>query len=227
MPEIPSWIQVFVCVGIGLLFVAVPLRLIHESTKGMRDRNRRAEDLAARLRERFGEVKLHYGVFGPPLVRFQREGRGAILWEPSEHELELRLDPKVPPPFPAIVRTRGFWNPGFTMMWDSLRLLRRFRAYEPLIDDSMVIYSTPVFGSYLRDLAQDGLPAGGKPSGLAESLVVLRRAPGVERFEFRMSPGGGFRVRFRMRADDLLYRADELESIVHHTFRMYDLLVLR
>jgi hypothetical protein len=41
-----------------------------------------------------------------------------------------------------------------------------------------------------------------------------------------MSPSGGFRLSFLLRADDLLYRADELEAAVHHAFRLYDFLVL-
>jgi hypothetical protein len=72
----------------------------------------------------------------------------------------------------------------------------------------------------------DGIPAEGKPTGLAESLIILRKMPGVRRFELRMSPSGGFRLAFKLRADDLLYRAEELESAVHHAFQIYDLMVL-
>jgi hypothetical protein len=100
------------------------------------------------------------------------------------------------------------------------------RTHDPLIDDTLAIYASEPFGAYLRELALDGIPAQGKPTGLAESLVVLRRLPGVRHFEFRMSPASGFRLTFLLRADDLLYRPDDLEAAVHHAFRLYDLLVL-
>jgi hypothetical protein len=111
-------------------------------------------------------------------------------------------------------------------MWESFRVLSRILTHDPLIDDSVALYATPIFGSYLRDVALDGMPAEGKPTGLAESLVILRQLPGVKHFELRMSPSGGFRVSFLLRSDDMLYRPEELESAVHHAFQLYDLLVL-
>ena len=112
------------------------------------------------------------------------------------------------------------------MMWESFRILPRILTHDPLIDDSIALYATPIFGSYIREAALDGIPAEGKPTGLAESLVILRKMPGVRRFELRMSPSAGFRLSFRLRTDDLLYRPEELESAVHHAFQLYDLLVL-
>src|SRR5581483_12209856 len=110
-------------------------------------------------------------------------------------------------------------------MWESFRVLSRILTGDPLIEDAIALYATPIFGSYLREAALDGIPAEGKPTGLAESLVILQRMPGIRRFELRMSPSGGFRVSFRLRADDLLHRPEELESAVHHAFQLYDLLV--
>jgi hypothetical protein len=226
MIEIPSHIQIFVLVGVALVVLIVPIRILYEMTKDTRERTRRLQELAERLKERLGAVRFSRGIFGPHRIHFTYEGRPATLFQAADKELSIHLEPKVEPKFHAIVRTRGPIVLPFAVMWESLRLLRRIRTFDPLIDESMAIYATPVFGNYLRDLALDGIPAQGKPTGLAESLVVLRRAPGVRRFEFRMSPVGGFRISFELRADDLMYRPDELESAVHHAFRLYDLLVL-
>jgi hypothetical protein len=195
-------------------------------TKGARDRMRRLHDLADRLKERFGAVQLERGVVGPGRIHFTHEDRPATFLQPGEDELILRLEPEIQPKYPVLIETRGRIDWGWAVMWDALRFLPRVRTHDPLIDDTLAIYASAPFGSYLRELALDGIPAGGKPTGLAESLVILRRLPGVDRFRFLMSPGGGFRLSFRLRADDLLFRPDELEAAVHHAFRLYDLLVV-
>lgn len=226
IPQIPVWIQAFVLAGIGVVILIVPIKVLFEMTRGARDRVRRLHDLADRLKERFGAVQTERGFFGPSRIHFTHEGRAATFLQPDEDELVLRLEPKVRPKFPVLIETLGPISWGFAVMWDSFRILKRVRTHDPLIDDTLAIYASGAFGGFLRELALDGIPAQGKPTGLAESLVVLRRLPGVRRFEFRMSPPGGFRISFRLRADDLLYRPDELEAAVHHAFRLYDLLVL-
>ncbi len=226
MIDIPPWIQTFVLVGIAVVVMAVPIKVLYEMTKGSRDRTRRMQDLADRLRERFGNVAFERGLLGPHRIRFTYEGRPATVVQPDDDEIAIRLEPKVAPKFHAVVRTRGRISWPFTVLWESLRPLRRIRTFDPLIDESIEIFATSVFGGYLRELALDGIPAQGKPTGLAESLIVLRRAPGVRRFELRMSPVAGFRLWFQLRADDLVYRPDEMESAIHHAFRLYDLLVM-
>ncbi len=226
MIEIPNWIQAFVLVGIALVVLIVPIKIVWEMTKGSRDRSRKADDLAARLKERFGGVRLEGGILGPQRIHLTSEGRPAVVFQPEPDELVIRLEPKVAPKFHAVARTRGRLSLPFAVMWESLRILPRHRTFDPLIDESIDLYASGPFGAYLRELALDGLPAGGKPTGLAESLIVLRRTPGARMFELRMSPAGGFRLRFLLRADDVLYRPDELEAAVHHAFRLYDLLVL-
>lgn len=226
MPQIPDWIQMFVLVGIGALVIVIPLKVLYDMTKGARERTRKLEELAARLKERFGEVKFERGLLGPHRLEVKLEGRSATLFQPDPDVVVLRLEPKVAPKFHAIVRTRGAFEWPWAFMAESFRLLRRVRTSDPLIDESILIYATPVFGNYFRELALDGIPLEGKPTGLAESLIVLRRTPGVKEFEFRMSPAGGFRLAFRLRTDDLLFRPDEMEAAVHHAFRLYDLLVL-
>jgi hypothetical protein len=218
MIEIPTWIQAFVLAGVVLVALVVPFRILYEMTKESRDRTRRLQDLTDRLKERFDAVRLNRSFFGLRSIRFTHEGRPVTLLQPARDEFLIRLESKVEPKFHAIMRTRSPMDPPFTFMRESIRFLRRIRMGDPLIDDLMAIYATPIFGGYLRESMLD------KPTGLAESLVVLRRMVGVRRFELRISPTGGFRVKFR--ADDLLNRPDDLESAVHHAFRIYDLLVL-
>ncbi|HEV3029529.1 MAG TPA: hypothetical protein VG457_18270 [Planctomycetota bacterium] len=226
MIEIPYWIQVFVLIGIALVVVVVPIRILYEMTKDSRDRSRRFQDLADRLKEKFGAVEAHRTIFGMSRIEFQHDGRPAAVYQPGDDEILIELEPKIQPKFHLIARSRGAVAPPIAVMWESFRILPRILTHEPLIDDAIALYATPIFGSYLREAALDGIPAEGKPTGLAESLVILRKMPGVRRFELRMSPAGGFRVSFRLRADDLLYRPEELESAVHHVFQLYDLLVL-
>lgn len=224
-PSIPPWIQAFVLIGVGLVFLIVPIKVLFEMTKGARDRMGKLRDLADRLKERFGSVHVERGVFTPSRIRFTHEGRSATIVRPEDDELTLSLETKLRPAFPMIIRTHGLVDWNFAVLWDSFRYLRRFKTYDPLIDESLAIYSTAPFGDLLREMALDGIPAQGKPTGLAESLVVLRRLPGVHRMEIRMSPASGFRLMLHLRADDMLYRPDDLEAAVHHTFRLYDLLV--
>jgi len=216
----------FVLIGIALVVIVVPIRILYEMTKDSRERSRRFQDLADRLKEKFGTVEPHRTMFGMSRIAFQHEGRPAAVYQPSDDELLIQLEPKIEPKFHVIARTRRALTPPLALMWESFRILPRILTHDPLIDDSIALYATPSFGSYLREAALDGLPAEGKPTGLAESLVILRSMPGVRRFELRMSPAGGFRVSFRLRSDDLLHRPEGLESAIHHAFQLYDLLVL-
>ena len=224
--EIPHWIQVFVLLGIALVIIAVPIRILFEMTKDSRDRGRRFKELSDRLKEKFGAVEIRRTMFGISRIRFSHDGRPVTIFQTADDEILIQLEPKIEPKFHVIARTKGAVTPPIAVMWESFRVLSRILTHDPLIDDSVALYATPIFGSYLRDVALDGIPAEGKPTGLAESLVILKQLPGVKRFELRMSPSGGFRVSFLLRADDMLYRPEELESAVHHAFQLYDLLVL-
>ncbi len=226
MIEVPHWIQVSVLLGVALVVIVVPIRILYEMTKDSRARSKRSQDLTQRIRERFQEVSRHPGVFGQERIEFKYEGRSATILQPADDQIMIRLEPKIEPKFHLIARTRGSMTPEVKIMWDSLRVLSRIRTNDPLIDESVAIYATPIFGNYLREALLDGIPAEGKPTGLAESLVILRRMPGIRWFELRMSPGGGFALTFSLEADDLLYRPDELEAAVHHVFQLYDVLVM-
>jgi hypothetical protein len=226
MIEIPHWIQAFVLIGIALVVIVIPIRILYEMTKDSRERSRRFQDLADRLKEKFGAVETHRTIFGMPRIEFKHDGRPATAYQPGDDEILIELEPRIEPKFHLIARTRGTLVAPVAVLWESFRILPRVLTRDPLIDDTIALYATPSFGSYLREAALDGIPAEGKPTGLAESLVILQKMPGVRRFELRMSPSSGFRVSFRLRADDLLYRPEELESAVHHAFQLYDLLVL-
>lgn len=226
MIEVPHWVQLFVLVGIALVVIVVPIRILYEMTKDSRERGQRFKDLADRLREKFGGVETQRSVLGMSRISFSHDGRKAAVYQPTDDEIMIQLEPRIEPKFHVIARTLGPFAGGFAVMWESFRVLPRIMTYDPLIDDSIALYATPIFGSYLREAALDGIPAEGRPTGLAESLVILRKMPGVRRFELRMSPSGGFRLSFKLRADDMLYRPEELESAVHHAFQLYDLMVL-
>lgn len=226
MIDVPHWVQIFVLVGIALVVIVVPIRILYEMTKDSRERSKRFQELSDRLKEKFGGVETHRTMFGLSRIDFSHDGRPATVYQPSDDEIMIQLEPKIQPKFHVIARTLGPFAGGFAVMWESFRILPRLTTFDPLIDDSIALYASPLFGSYLREAAIDGIPAEGKPTGLAESLVILRKMPGVRRFELRMSPQGGFRLSFKLRADDLLYRPEELESAVHHAFQLYDLMVL-
>ena len=221
--DIPSWVQTFVLVGIAFVILVVPVRVLYAMTKTSRDRLRRVRDLADRLRERFTEVSVERRLLGPHRIKFKSEGRSLSAALPEDDVLEVRLDPRLAPAFPLVARTRGTLTP--SVAFEGFRMLPRMRTFDPLIDDTVAIYATGAFAGYVREAALAGLPAGGKPQGIAESLLILRRLPGIRHFELRMSRGGGFRVRFDLRSEDLIYRPDELEAAVHHFFRLYEQLV--
>lgn len=221
---IPGWIQLFVLAGIAFLTIAIPLKVLLEMTKSSRSRTRKAKELTERLKERFGEATFQGGFLAPPRIRVSSDGRKAVVIPEDEDEVRIRLDVPIAPKFPLVARTRGAVSWPFA--FEGWRLLPRLRTFDPLLDDGVAVYADGVFGAYVRELALDGLPAGGKPNGLAESLIILRRLPGVRSFEVRMSPSSGFRLRFELRSGDLLYRPDEMESAIHHAFALYDRLVL-
>ena len=226
MIEIPGWIQTFVLAGIGLLFVVVPVRVIWGMTREGRERRRKLQELADRLKGRFGPVRIEGGFLGGRRIRLTHEDRPAAIARPRPGEIALRLEPGVEPRAHAVLRTRGRITWPFAWMGESLRLLRRVHMVDPLIDETVAVYASSVYGSYLRELALAGIAPTGKPTGLVESVVVLRRLPGVRSFELRMSPSGGFRIRFRLDADDLLHRPEDVESALHHAFRLYDLMAM-
>ncbi len=212
--RIPEWIPIFVLAGIALVVIAVPLRMAWSATRGLRDRRQKLDDFADRLRGRFGEVAIHRSLLGADSIDFKHEGRAVSVTVHGTKSLVVRLKPEPPLQFPCvIVPCRGFLLP---WAMADLRLLARMPMYDPLVDQSVAIYTTPVFGNFLRERIVDALNPEGKPSRIAEDLVVLRSTPGVRRFRLWTVPDGGMTMRLSLRTEDVFYRPDELESLVHH-----------
>jgi hypothetical protein len=224
MLDIPLWIQIFVVAGIVLIIFVVPIRILWEMTRGARDRKRRVQEFADRLREKFAGVEIKKSVLGPDKIAFKHEDRKLTMQFPEDDEVLLSFDVNIAPKFPLVIKTKGGIE--WPVAWEGFRCLGRIRIYDPVLDDYVLIYSTPLFGAYLREAAQAAIPLQGKPKGITESIVILRRVPGVRKFRLTMSESRGFRIWFRLRTQDLVYRPDELEAVIHHAGRLYDALVL-
>jgi hypothetical protein len=222
--EIPHWIQYFVVGGIALVIILVPLKIFWEMSRGTRERRRKLHEFADRLRERFNEVQVAWSILGVHRIRFKHEGRKVSVILPDDDELVVRLEENISPKFPCVIKTKGCieWPWAFV----GLRPLGRIKIFDSLLDESVLIYSTPVFGGYLREMALDAVSLEGGPKGITESIIILRKTPGVRRFRLSMSESTGFRVGFKMRTEDLRFRPDELEAVVHHALKLYDAMVL-
>lgn len=230
--QIPDWLPWFLWGGLALVVVGVPLRVLWTATRRGRDRSERSAKFVDRLRERFGEVALRRGVVGPDRVVFSHDGREGAVWIDGDHGLTIEAGGNVGFPVPFIVKTKGRWTGGTAFL--GLRPLPRIEIHDAMIDDAVAIYTTPTFGGWLRERILEDLDARPEPakgeiarqSTVAESLVVLRRAPGVRSFRLTGRPGGRLRLRLRLHSEDLLYRPDEMESLVHHLVNLYDRLVM-
>src|SRR4029453_14752171 len=100
-------------VGIALVVIIVPIRILYEMTKDSRERNQRFKDLADRLKERFGGAEAHRTVFrlpaaplfAPPRSPFPPKAPPATIFQPADDEIMIHLEPKVQPKFDVIIRT--------------------------------------------------------------------------------------------------------------------------
>ncbi len=218
--HIPAWLPYFVFGGIAFIVIIVPLKFLWEATKGRRERSHKIEKFIDRLRERFAEVVLHRGIFGPSRVTLKHESRKLTIWISDVDELVVQLDENIGCPFAGVIKTRGRFRTKWAMI--GMRILPLFETHDAMIDDAVAIYTSGPFGGYLYELVHSSINLEGKPSGVAESLIVLRRAPGVKSFRLWMTPGGPLRFRVRMHAEDLLFRPDQMETIVHHLHQLYD-----
>ncbi|MHC4607550.1 MAG: hypothetical protein ACYTAF_11585 [Planctomycetota bacterium] len=225
MIDIPVWIQYFVLIGIGSLLVVIPLRVVWEATRGSRKAGKKAREFAERLRGKFGGVAFRRGVFTSDCIDFTHGEKEFTLCLASPRKLILSLNCEVRPKFRLYMCTRTAFSGGWKIFWESVRILPRVRLSDKLVDDRVAIYAPVPFGAYLRDLALDAIPAQGKPEGVAESLVVLSRIPGVRKFRFTMSPAGGIRLWMKLRTEDMFYRPEELETAAHHMLRLYEAFV--
>ncbi len=218
--RVPEWIQYFVLAGIGLVVIAVPLRIIWAATRGLRKHNDKMDEFADRLRERFNEVQVKRSIIGPTCVHFKHESRKASVTVHGDQDIVVRLDESISPKFPVVVKTQRKLL--FPWAFVGLRVLPRIRTFDALVDDAVAIYAEGAFANYLRDVLNNSITREGKASGLSESLTVLRRLSGVRKFRLSAAPEGAIAVRLVLRTQDLFFRPDELESVVHHLGVVYD-----
>src|SRR5262245_25571680 len=132
--RVPEWIQYFVLAGIGLVVIAVPLRIIWAATRGLRKHNDKMDEFADRLRERFNEVQVKRAIIGPTCVHFKHENRKATVTVHGDEDIVVRLDESISAKFPVVVKTQR----RFLLPWAlvGLRVLPRIRTFDALVDDA-------------------------------------------------------------------------------------------
>ena len=196
----------------GLLFVtvALPLGLLWRAIRASRKTDERLSRLADRMRERFGEVEPKRPPFGPPRIAFKVDGRKAMLEIPDPKRLRLRVEESPGVPLPVLIRSRNwsFWPVGGS--------LQRISMGDAIVDDRIDLYAGSTFAGFISDRLLDGMEGETSRSELADSLVVLKSLSGVKAFEFRFSPDDGVGADLRLKTEDLFYRVEELESLLHH-----------
>jgi hypothetical protein len=107
-------------------------------------------------------------------------------------------------------------------LWPASGSLQRISTGEALIDDSTEIYAAATFAGFLSDRFLDGLGGETSRSELGDSLIVLKSLSGVRAFEFRFAPDDGVGADLKLKTEDLFYRVDELESMLHHLHVLHE-----
>lgn len=209
----------------ALVFLLVlPIKLLWSTLRKRRKASEKMRECANRLPEKFNEVKVGGFFTGAKKIRMKFKDRPLSLTQTGENEVTLRIESDGIPACPLLIKTRGRFLWAWTFFeWE---FLPRIVTNEPLLDEGFLLYAPPYFGEYLRERAHVETSTEGDPKGMTESLVVLRRLAGVRSFILRLSRRGGFRIVFRLRNDDLLYRPEELESAAHHAIQILDELAM-
>ena len=215
MPVTLAIFPVLFAAGILLLLVALPAGILWRALKASRESDDRLGRLATRMRERFGEVAPRRPFFGPPQIAFKVDGRKALLEVSDPRRIRIRLDESPDVPLPVLIRSRG-WT-----LWPAGGSLQRVPTGDPLLDDRVEIFAGSSFAGFLGDRFLDGTGGETSRSELADSLIVLGNLSGVKGFEFRFAPDEGVGVDLRLKTEDLLYRMEELESLLHHLHELH------
>ena len=211
-----GFIPVLFTLSLLLLLITVPATILWRAIKASRESDERLRRMADRMREKFGEVTPRRLFFGPPQISFKVEGRAAHLEIVDSKRLRLRVEESPGVPLPVMIRSRG-WS-----LWSLRGSMQRISTNDPAIDDSMEIFAGETFAGFLADRFLDG--AGGETSrtDLGDSLIVLRSLPGVKAYEFRFAPDLGVGADLRLKTEDLFYRVEELESLLHHLHLLHE-----
>ena len=211
-----AFIPILFTLSVLLLLVTIPLGLLWRAIRASRESDERLGRLAERLREKFGEVTPRRPFFGPPRISFKVEGRQAHIEISDPRRLRLRVEESPGVPLPVVIRSRG-WS-----LWPAGGSLQRLASGDALIDDSMEIFAAPTFAGFLSDRFLDGQGGETSRSEFGDSLIVLKSLSGVKKFEFRFAPDDGIGADLRLKTEDLFYRVDELESLLHHLHVLHE-----
>ncbi|HEY3225870.1 MAG TPA: hypothetical protein VGK61_02600 [Planctomycetota bacterium] len=216
MAVVPDWLPLFFMIGVLLVLVAVPARILWDATRKSRERDERLGRLADRMREKFGEVTPQRPFLGEPRIRFKVEGRKAVLELSDAKRLRLHMEEDSSVPLPVVIRSRR-WS-----IWPTGPSLSRISTGDPIVDDDLEILAAPTFAGFLADRFLDGMAGETSRTDLTDSLIVLKGLPGVKRFEFRFAPDRGVAADLRLSTEDLIHRVDELGSLLHHLHQLHE-----
>jgi hypothetical protein len=202
-------------ISILVLLVSIPLSFLWRAIKASQGRDELVGRMAARLREKFSEIVPRRPFFGPPRISFKADGLKVHLLIADKKRLGLHIEESPGVPLPVLIRSRR-WS-----IWPAGGLLQRISAHDPLVDDSMEIYASTIFAGFLADRFLDGNAGETSRSELSDSLLVLGNLSGVKAFEFRFVPDHGTMADLKLKTEDLYYRVDELESLIHHLHKLH------
>ena len=198
------------------LLITIPASLLWRAIKASQESDDRVSRLATRMREKFGEVTPRRPFFGPPQIAFKVEGRQAHLEIVDKRRIRLRVEESPSVPLPVLIRSKG-WS-----LWPAGGSLQRLATHDPSVDDSMEVYAATSFAGFLADRFLDGVDGETSRTELGDSLIVLKSISGVKAFEFRFAPDVGVGADLRLKTEDLFYRVDELESLLHHLHQLHE-----
>ena len=219
----PAWVEWSLWAALGLLVVGIPLRLLWRLASKRRADRARLDHVSVRLRDVFNEVAPRRRWLGSPTVDFKHKGRACKLVIHSVKKVDLEVDATPGVPLPVVVRTRRW-----IQLWPvlhGLESLDQIRTGDPLIDDVLEVHANGIFAAFLQDRLLEQIPIDGPPTGLSESLLVLNSSPGVRKFVLRLFPGKPVSLRMKLRTEDLLFRPEDLEGLIHHIDNLHDVIV--
>lgn len=210
-----GFIPIVFMAGILLLLITIPAGILWRAIRASRQSDERLHRLATRMREKFGEVTPRRPFFGSPRIAFKVEGRKAILEITDSRRMRIHVEESPSVPLPVLIRSRA-WS-----LWPAGGSLQRISTGDPLIDDGVEVYAGSTFAGFLRDRFLDGEGGETGRSDLGDSLIVLKSLSGVKGFELRFAPDRGAGADLRLSTEDLFYRVDEIESLLHHLHELH------